>query len=116
MINNLFKLYNLNPKTWTNDDEQLYTILHFAARYDRIDVLEYGLFNGCNVNSLTCMESNPLHYMNINNNEIRNILINSGCDVHKINKIGNIAINGTGNINSVPDSFKENFFKVLQNY
>ncbi len=61
------------------------------------------------------MGSNPLHYMNINNHEMHNILTNSGCDVHKINKFGNIAINGTGNINSVPDSFKGNLLKALQN-
>lgn len=48
--------------TWINDPEQKYGLLHFAARYDRADVAEMAVREGCSLSALTCTDRTPADY------------------------------------------------------
>lgn len=58
---------DLQPiRGWTNDPEQMYTLLHFAARYGREDVARMAISEGCSAKDLTFTEKTPAHYATSN--------------------------------------------------
>ena len=81
-------------------------MVHFAARYNRLDVLKFAVENGCDVNDTTGSGSNALHYaVNASPDLIRFLVDECSCDSSAINKIGLRADYHIGQCIEIPSSF-----------
>ena len=112
-----FRFYGIDPATWINDHEQRYTVLHFAARYDRLDVAQACVeMWRCNVNALTHTRANALHYAVHASPELRAYLISVGCDTQQRNTFGTLPPTEQGDAVQIPTSFQLLLNQVLAGY
>jgi hypothetical protein len=57
-----FNTNKINIRDWRNDTEQKYSILHFAARYDRPDLIALAISLNISVADQTFTGQVPMHY------------------------------------------------------
>lgn len=98
-----------NPIEWTNNDTQHYGLLHFAARYNHLPLVRYLIAQGANVNAVTGMQSNALHYAFEASDGLKKTLVYAGCKHNAINRFGNRADAhmNPGAVTEIPVLFKE---------
>jgi len=112
-----FKFYGIHPASWINNDEQRYTVLHYAARYNRLDIIKLCVETfHCDVNALTHTNNNALHYAVHSSREIRAYLIEAGCDTTRVNVFGHLPPTADGDPVEIPSDFAQTFRQVLSRY
>ena len=109
-----FEFYGIDPATWISDPEQSYTVLHYAARYNRLDVAQMCVeVWGCSVNATTVTNNNPLHYAIHGCKELRAYLIAAGCNTNQKNIFGHLPPTADGDAVQVPELFQQAFNKFI---
>ncbi len=104
---------NTTASQFVNDEEQRYTLLHFASRYNRLDVMQYAFDKKCDINALTGVGSNPLHYAYEASQEVIKFLLDNGCKPDAVNCYGSRADSHVGRNVVVPDTFIEAFKEAV---
>lgn len=88
---------NLNELTKAIDPSQIdhkyefgYTLLHYAAKDNRLEVIEYLVSSGCDINAVDDDEQTPLHKSAMfGHTEAVKLLISKGANVNQIDNNGN---------------------------
>ena len=88
---------NLNELTKAIDPSQIdhnyefgYTLLHYAAKDNRLEVIEYLVSSGCDINAVDDDEQTPLHKSAMfGHTEAVKLLVSRGANVNQIDNNGN---------------------------
>ena len=83
-----------------------FTLLHYAAKENRVEVIEYLVTNGCDINVVDDDEQTPLHKSAMFGHvQSPQLLINKGANINKMDNNGNtplhVAIMSGGNFGVV---------------
>ncbi len=114
-IERILEKYNYTAKNFMNDSEQRYGLLHWGARHDRLDVVQFALEEGCDPNALTGMGSNALHYTFAASPLVIDMLIANGCREDQVNRLGYRAdYHFQEDVQPIPLSFLKNFAQIVK--
>ena len=74
----------------TNNYQCGFTLLHYAAKENRVEVIEYLVSSGCDINAADDNKQTPLHKsVMFGHTESVKLLIDKGANVNKVDNNGN---------------------------